>query len=144
MSENNVVENAETLSPEQQKESVRELAQMRARVYEQLIDAHIMSLTRVMISTNGVSQLQKRQAESALREAVKFAMDFGVSATGAKIRQKGTVYAKEVNNLAGILAQAQDNRMLLLADALQQAEEQVVDAEVPNEETVTSEVVNNE
>lgn len=123
------------VSPEQNAESFRMMAEMRRDAYTQLVSIHLQSLTRIMMATNGVSQLQKRQANKALVEAIEFALNFGIKDDNT-IRDKGTVLAKETNNLAGILVQALDNRMLLLADNMKRQEEKdAADAaEVVNKE----------
>lgn len=108
---------------EQRQESLRSVAEMKAKAYNDLVSIHLQNLTRVMLSNNGVTELQKRQANKALVEAVLFALDFGVNVTGATIRDKGVALAKETNTLAGVLVQALDNRMLLLADNLRNQEE---------------------
>lgn len=108
---------------EQQQESLRSVAEMKARAYNDLVSIHLQNLTRIMMASHGVTELQKRQANKALVEAVLFALDFGVNATGATIRDKGVALAKETNTLAGVLVQALDNRMLLLADNLRKQEE---------------------
>ena len=130
------------LTPEQQAASVRAMAEMRRDAYSELVAIHLQTLTNVLMSTNGVSQLQKRQANKALVEAVKFALNFGIKDDNV-IRDKGAVFAKETNNLAAILVQALDNRMLLLADNMrrQEAEESSVSQEVVennNQETKES------
>lgn len=108
---------------EQRQESLRSVAEMKAKAYNDLVSIHLQNLTRIMLSSHGVSELQKRQANKALVEAVLFALDFGVNVTGATIRDKGVALAKETNTLAGVLVQALDNRMLLLADNLRNQEE---------------------
>lgn len=108
---------------EEQQESMRKIAELRARSYSDLVAIHIQQLTRVMLASHGVSELQKRQANTALVEAIKFALDFGIGATNAEIRDKGTVFSKETNTLAGVLVQALDNRMILLADNLRKQQE---------------------
>lgn len=109
---------------EEQQASLRSVAEMKAKAYNDLVSIHLQNLTRIMMSSNGVSELQKRQANKALVEAVLFALDFGVNVTGATIRERGTALAQETNTLAGVLVQALDNRMLLLADNLRKQEEQ--------------------
>lgn len=108
---------------ENRQESLRSVAEMKAKAFNDLVAIHLQQLTRVMMSTNGVTQLQKRQANSALIEAVQFALDFGVGVTNASIRDRGSVLAQETNNLAGVLVQALDNRMLLLADNLKKQQD---------------------
>ena len=123
--EENTVEQPTQLEQtlEQQQASLRSVAEMKAKAYNELVAIHLQNLTRIMLSSNGVTELRKRQANKALVEAVLFALDFGVNVSNASIREKGTVLAKETNTLAGVLVQALDNRMLLLADNLRQQEE---------------------
>lgn len=123
MSQNVEQNQAPEVTPEQNNEAVRKMAEMRMQSLSQLVEIHIQSLTQVMLSSNGVSELQKRQANKALVEAVKFALDFGVGVTNAEIRDRGTVYAKETNTLAGVLVQALDTRMIILADKLREQQE---------------------
>jgi len=116
---------------EQQMDDMRKISEMRFKSLSQLVELHVQSLTRVMLSSNGVSELEKRQANTALVEAIRFALDMGLSVTEAKIRQGGKL-AKEVNTLAGVLVQALDTRMLLLADNMRR-DEQKAQAEVTEE-----------
>lgn len=103
-----------------QSEELEKVTQMRLKALAQLTGIHIDSFSAIMIDTNGVSYKEKLQAAKALKEAVAFALDFGLNVTNAEIRQAGVKYAKEVNSLAGILVQAFDARMLLLASKLQE------------------------
>jgi hypothetical protein len=128
-----VPEAVEERTVEQQMQDMRKISEMRFKSLSQLVELYIQSLTRIMISSNGVTELQKRQASSALVEAVRFTLDMGLDVTGAKIRQGGTL-AREVNTLAGVLAQAMDTRMLLLADNMRRDEEN-------NKNTAIEEVV---
>ena len=123
------------ISLEEKQKNVRKLSEERAKVFSELVGIHLQTLTKVMMSNNGVSELQKRQANKALVEAVQFALDFGVGVTNANIRDRGTVLAQETNNLAGVLVQALDNRMILLADNLrQQQEAEVIASQQTTEE----------
>ena len=137
METNSAEQTSTEVTPEQQQASMRAMAEMRRDAYTQLVSIHVQSLTRVLMASNGVSQLQKRQANKALVEAIEFALNFGVKDDNS-IRDKGTVFAKETNNLAATLVQALDNRMLLLADNMrrQEAEESVVESN--NEENKES------
>lgn len=118
--ENTVTETQATASAE----SMRQVAEMQAEALSQLVGIHLDRLMGIMVSTNGVSFQRKLQAVKALKEAVTFALDFGVSVTDAKIRGKGKPLAVEANELAAVLVKAFDNRMLLLADNLRQAEQE--------------------
>ena len=116
-------------------EDLQKVGEMKHRVYVQLVGTHLHELIKTMISSHGVSYQTKVNAAGALVEAVQFALDFGLNIVKCPIRQEGTKFAQEVNNLAGILAQAQDNRMLLLALQMKKQEETVKEGE-KNEETI--------
>lgn len=111
------VEQQEQMTPE----AVEKAAVMKHNAMSQLLGIYIDSFSAIMLNGNGVSYVEKVQAAKALKEAVVFALDFGVDATQAKIRQSGKL-SKEVNGLAGVLVQAMDNRMLLLASRMKDEE----------------------
>lgn len=129
-----VIEEEEVVQKEASAESMRAMAEMRRDAYTQLVSIHLQNLTRIMMSTNGTTQLQKRQANKALIEAVEFALNFGIKENNT-IRDKGVVLAKETNNLAGVLVQALDNRMLLLADNMRRQQEQDAQQEIAESQT---------
>ncbi len=110
------------VSPEEQVFEMRKLAEMKHKTFNQLLGIHIDTFSSVMVNGNGVSYAEKIQAAQALKEAVLFALDFGLDVSKAKIRQGGKL-AKQVNGLAGIMVQALDNRMLLVADRMNQKEQ---------------------
>lgn len=122
--------------------SMNNLTEMRREAYTNLVATHLQSLTKIMMSSNGVTELQKRQANKALVEAVTFALNFGIKDDNG-IRDRGAVLARETNNLAGILVQALDNRMLMLANRMNQSR---LEETEKTEETVSlnEEKVNNE
>lgn len=137
--ENTAVETATEVTAEQNNEAMRMTAEMRRDALTQLVSIHVQTLTRVLMASNGVSQLQKRQANKALVEAIEFALNFGIKEDNV-IRDRGTVFANEVNNLAGVLVQALDNRMILLADNMRKQQEAEEAAAIANnEETKTEE-----
>jgi hypothetical protein len=103
-------------------EAVEKAAVMKHNAMTQLVGIYVDSFSAIMLNGNGVSYHDKVQAARALKEAVSFALDFGVDATNATIRQGGKL-AKEVNGLAGVLVQAMDNRMLLLASKMKDEEQ---------------------
>lgn len=111
------------ITPEQQHVELRRLAEMKHKMFSSLLGIHIDTLSSIMLNGNGVSYAKKLEAAKALREAVLFSLDFGIDISKAKIRQGGQTLAKESNNLAGVMVQAMDNRMLLIADNLKNMEE---------------------
>lgn len=103
--------------------SMKQVAEMQAQALTQIVGLHLDRLSAIMVSTNGVSFQRKLQAAKALKEAVNFALDFGLGVTNAKIRQEGAALAKETNELAAVLVKALDNRMLLLANNMLEDQE---------------------
>jgi hypothetical protein len=85
---------------------------------------YIDSLSAVMVNGNGTLYEKKLAAAAALKEAFKFALDYGLNVTGAKIRQQGTQFSKEVNSLAAVFVQAMDTRMLLMTNKIIESEQQ--------------------
>ena len=120
------------LSQEEQLEQLYKVSSMRHKALGDLMGNYIDYFSSIMVSSNGVSFQKKLEAAQALKEAVKFAFDFGLNVSKAKIRQSGNL-AKETNGLAGVMVQALDTRFLLLADKLKKDEEQQNTQEVINE-----------
>ena len=115
-------ENQEEVMPSV--DGVQKAAEMKAKGLSSLVGIYIDSFSAIMLNGNGTSYQAKVDAANALKEAIRFALDFGVEASKAKIRQGGKL-SKEVNVLAGIMVQAMDNRMLLLASKMNEQEKQV-------------------
>mgnify|MGYP007031181460 CR=1 FL=1 len=114
----------EVVNPEKQMMELRSLAEMKHKTFVNLLGIHIDTFSAVMVNGNGVTYNEKIQAARALKEAVLFALDFGLDISKTKIRQGGKL-SKEVNGLAGIMVQALDNRMLLIADRMNENENKV-------------------
>lgn len=112
------------ITPEQQNIELRRLAEMKHKMFSSLLGIHIDTLSSIMLNGNGVSYKKKLEAAKALREAILFSLDFGLDISKAKIRQGGQTLSKESNNLAGVMVQALDNRMLLIADNLNKMEQE--------------------
>lgn len=112
-------ETKKELTQEEQLLQMRTLADAKHKMLTSLVGIHIDQFSALMVSNNGVSYAKKLAAAEALKEAVVFALKFGLGDKhNAKIRQGGTNLAKEVNGLAGVLVQALDNRMLILMDEM--------------------------
>lgn len=136
-----LVETASEQTAEELEKSLveaRKISDFRAKSLAQLIGVYVDSFSAQMINNNGVSYNEKLQASRALKEAILFAMDFGVGVTNAKIREKGTL-AKEVNGLAGVMVQAMDTRFLILADNMKKQQDEQALAETSQNETVQTE-----
>ena len=127
------------LTPEQMKATAR----MQQIALSNLVGIHIDSFSAIMVNGNGVSYAEKLQAATALKEAILFALDFGLDVSKKKIRQSGKL-AKEVNNLAAVTVKALDNRMLLLAAAMKEQEDMENKQLTENESVEENKGENNE
>ncbi len=116
------------LTVQERMDTTIKVLRMQHKAMSQMVAINLEQLTRVMMSSHGVSQKQKLQANAALIEAVQFALDFGLGVTKAKIRDGGEAFASQTNNLAAVLVKALDNRMVLLADNM--AKQEKADQEV--------------
>lgn len=112
-----------TEAPVQDMATTIKALKINQKSLNRLFTMHLQELLKVLVSSNGVSELKKRQAAIAIDEAFQFALDFGVDVTKAKIRDEGTVFAAQTNNLAAILVKALDNRMVLLANNMYEQEQ---------------------
>lgn len=132
-------EQVQELTQEQQIEQLYKVSSMRHKVLSDLVGVNMNPFLSIMMSSNGVSQKEKLMAAEALKEAVIFALDYGLNISQAGIREKGHL-AKQVNTLAGVLVQSFDNRFLLLADKIKKEEDARINAE--SQQTTTEEVSN--
>lgn len=122
---------------EQQPVNNTRTAEIKLASMTNLAGVYVDSLCAIMVNGNGTSYAKKLAAAAALKEAFKFALDFGLDVTGAKIRQEGTQFSKEVNTLAAILVQAMDTRMLLMTNKIIENEQQTNEGDTDvNEQTV--------
>jgi hypothetical protein len=112
---------------------LRRLAEVKHKTYSKLMEIHLNNNLTVLMSTNGVSYNKKNQARQAIVEAFQLVLDFGLGITDANITVQGTL-GSNAAKMAAIFAQANDNRMLLLADRLNQ------ENELNNNETATTSV----
>lgn len=121
---------------EEQTAELRKISQFRHKAFTELVGVHLDGFSQIMISTNGISFKQKVEASKALKEAILFALDLGLDITKPTIRQNGKL-AKQTNTLAGVFAQTLDNRLLLIADKIQQdsIKEQKINNETKETET---------
>ena len=135
-----VAEQPKELTKEEQLVELRKLANLKHKSYSQLTGIHIDNLLATIISTNGVSYSKKLQAAQALKEGLLFAFDYGLNVSKAKIRQPGQAFAQESNNLAAIVAQLLDNRMLIIADKMnEEASQNNNNVDSTTESNVTTE-----
>lgn len=121
MSQEEVKQEEKQLTPEEQAGELRKVSEMRHKALTRLVTAHIQNYGATLIATNGVSYQEKLSALKSLVRAVEFAFDFGIGVTNPEIAQGGKL-AKQENEMAGILVQTLDNRMLLIADNMRKQE----------------------
>lgn len=103
-------------------EDLRKMTELKHRASAQLVKAHLINYGATMIATNGVSYQTKLNALTDMVDAVLFAIDYGLDITKPELKQKGAA-AKQQQSLAAILAQALDNRFLLIADNMRKEDE---------------------
>lgn len=120
---------------EQSQQAMRNVAEMQADALYEIVGLHIDRLSGIMVSGNKVSFQQKIQAAKALKLAVQGALKYGVKAN-LGLPEKGQVLAKETNELAAVLSQAMENKMLILADNYRQQQEEI--KEVANDDDTAS------
>lgn len=121
------------LSQEQQMETVKKTATMRQKVLSRLVRVHMADLINDLAFTPGLSGNEKVKRINTILDSVEGVLDLGLDITNAQIPEKGP-YARRTVQLAGILAQALDNRMLLLASRLDE-KEKATETVVENNET---------
>ncbi len=116
-----VVEEKKELTPEEQSMELRKVSEMRHKALTRLVTAHIQNYGATLLSTNKVSYDEKLKTLKSFIRAVEFALDFGIGVTNPSIQDQGKL-GKMENELAGILVQTLDNRMLLIADNMRKQE----------------------
>lgn len=121
MSQEEVKQEEKKLTPEEQAGELRKVSEMRHKALTRLVTAHIQNYGATLIATNGVSYQEKLSTLKSLVRSVEFALDFGIGVTNPEIAQGGKL-AKQENEMAGILVQTLDNRMLLIADNMRKQE----------------------
>lgn len=104
------------LTPEQQMMSLRGVAQMKHKAYDDLVTMHLRILLAEVLDTRA-SQNKRIQAASAIEQAFRVVLDAGVDITNPKTTVTGHLL-KKAANFAGTAAQALDNKMLLLAQKM--------------------------
>lgn len=117
-----------------QEEQLNELSKMASFKQKSLsltLRAHVADFLQTLAFRPSVSGNEKADMVVKFLDALEGALDYGLDITGVKVPEKGAI-GKRVATIAGILAQIQDNRMLLLAHQMQEAEK-------TNNETKTEE-----
>ena len=109
------------LSTEEQFLQMRGMNEMRHKALSRLIEAQLLNYGATLITTNGISYQTKLQTLREMISAVLFSLDVGLDITKPELKQKGQA-AKNQASLAGLLAQALDNRFLLIADNMRKAD----------------------
>lgn len=107
-----------TLSPEQQMQELQKVAVMRHKVLSQLVRVHLADLMNDLAFKSGISGAQKVALINQTLDGIEGVLDLGVDITNTVIPEKGPVGTR-VAKMAGVLAQALDNRMLILAHRME-------------------------
>ncbi len=115
------VEAAPQKTVEQQFNEMAIVAKSRHKALSQLTRAHVADYLHTLAFAPKVSGNEKADLILKFVDMLEGVLDFGVNATGAKVPGNGSA-GKRVSVIGGILAQALDNRMLLLAQKMQDDE----------------------
>jgi hypothetical protein len=111
-------ENVAVSTPEQQIAELGKVAKMQHKVLSELTRAHLGSLLNTLAFRPGVSGNEKADIIVKILDGVEGVLDLGLDITKVTVPEKGAI-GKQVAMLSGILAQALDNRMLLLAHQME-------------------------
>lgn len=113
-----LVEQASTtpLTPEQQMSSLKGLAKMKHKAYANLITLHMRNILADILDTRA-SQKNRVVSAKALEDIVIAVLDMGVDIINPVSNISGAP-AKKAAQFGGVLAQAFDNKMLLLAQKM--------------------------
>lgn len=125
------VETKAAPTQDQQMSELSKVAEMQAKVLSSLVRAHLGSFLNQLAFSPKVSGNEKAAMIIGLLDGIEGVLDLGVDVTGVQVPEKGAV-GRNVATLSGILAQALDNRMLILAHRMNTAQQanEVVDLPV--------------
>lgn len=118
-----VAETKAAPTQEQQMAELSKVAKMQHKVLSGLVRAHMGSFLNQLAFAPKVSGNEKAAMIVGFLDGVEGVLDLGLDVTGAKVPEKGAI-GKNVATMSGILAQALDNRMLLLAHNMESAEKE--------------------
>lgn len=124
-------EKVEVPSQAEQMAELNKVAKMQAKVLSGLVRAHFGSFLNQLAFAPKVKGNEKAAMIIGFLDGLEGVLDLGVDVTGVRVPEKGAI-GKNVATMMGIFAQAQDNRMLLLAHNMDAAEKanEVVDLPV--------------
>lgn len=105
------------LTPEQQMESVKKVSTMQHKALSQLVRVHLADLMNDLAFKPGLSGNEKVSRINTILDSIEGVLDLGLDITKVQIPEKGA-FARRTVKMAGVLAQALDNRMLLLASKM--------------------------
>ena len=125
------VETKAAPTQEQQMAELSKVAEMQAKVLSGLVRAHLGSYLNQLAFAPGVKGNEKAALIVTLLDGIEGVLDLGLDVTGVQVPEKGSI-GRNVATISGILAQALDNRMILLAHRMDaaQKENEVVDLPV--------------
>lgn len=118
-----VIQETKPPTQEQQMAELSKVAKMQHKVLSGLVRAHMGSFLNQLAFAPKVSGNEKAAMIVGFLDGIEGVLDLGLDVTGAKVPEKGAI-GKNVATMSGILAQALDNRMLLLAHNMEAAEKE--------------------
>lgn len=118
------VENTEQpqLSVEEQMEELNKISKARHKMMSMAVRGYVSDYLNTLAFKPGINGAKKAEMIVNFTDMLEGALDLGLEVTKAKIPSKGVV-GKKVLPMGELLVQAMDNRMLLLAQNMEQAEQ---------------------
>lgn len=108
-------------SPEEQAKAAKKFTETRAKLLSQLTRAHVADFLQTLAFQPGLSGNRKADMIVKFCDMLEGVLDYGVDVTEIQVPEKGNV-GKKTATIGGILAQAIDNKMILLAQNMEAAE----------------------
>lgn len=131
------------VTAEQSQRAMRQTAEMQAEALYEIVGLQLDRLMGIMVSGNKVSFQRKVQAAKRVKQGIQAALKYGVK-KDLGLPEKGEALAQETNELAAVLTQAMENKMLLLADNYRQQQEDERSEELYKMQMDTQDLNNNE
>lgn len=139
--ENNTEPQKIPVTPEDQAKAAKKFTEKRAQLLSQLTRAHMADYLNTLGFQPGLSGARKVEMITKFLDMVEGVLDYGVDVTKIEVPEKGNI-GKKAATIGGILAQAIDNKMILLAQNMQEAENNTTEEKIEEQINENKEVNN--
>lgn len=113
---------APTQTVEQQLASLNKISKKRHEMFSTLVRAHVADYLQTLAFQPGLSGNKKFEMINNFVTMLEGVLDFGLDITKVTVPEKGSI-GKKTATIGGILAQAMDNKFVLLAQNLKEDEQ---------------------